>query len=84
MLARRPEDLSVWEVVEAVQGPVHVTGRRNPSAGTDGSIRGDRTFGTFWSRIDEVVARLCRETSIADLVEQEIAQHGACSPNYAI
>jgi Rrf2 family protein len=66
---RRPADVTMLEVVEAVDGPL--TGRDSDGRGGAGSV------DAIWADARERVAEVLREVTIADVVDREARVEGA-------
>ena len=79
-LAVPPEEMAVAQVIEAAQGPLSVAAPPNP----DRRLPGDAAFERLWEAFDESMARVCRETSIADLVRWESQSQQQYVPDYVI
>ena len=84
MLALPPSEITVVDVIEAIQGPISsIASRRTKSSG-DKYFRGDWAFEEFWKTVDESMAQICRETTIPDLLRWERAKVQSSVADYAI
>ena len=85
MLGRPPEEVSVGEIIEAVQGQDGAgVGAGAELVGGAGQVRGDHAFSELWQNVSEAVWQLYHETRISDLIETEMARSVACASDYAI
>jgi Rrf2 family protein len=83
-LALPPSEITVADVVQVSQGPFSlVAGRGTKSIGNK-YFCGDWAFEEFWKTVDESMARICRETTLADLLRLEKASAQSSIPDYAI
>jgi len=77
-----PEEITVGDVISALQGPIQIAARRpgqsRSSHGDDGILR------PLWREIEKAISGICHSTSFADLVEQERLKVGMRVPTYAI
>ena len=76
MLARRPEALTVGEVVRLLEGPIGPVGCV-AGGGEDCSLRGRCGFIEMWERARDAVAAVYDSTSFAALLEAEAEAVGA-------
>jgi len=79
MLVRDPAELMLLEIIEYIDGPIAI-GDTTGHAGA----RGDEALAHVWQDVNNAVERVCRSTSIADLVEFERAKRSECALNYSI
>ncbi len=83
-LALPPGKITVADVIQAIQGPISlVAGRGTKSIGYK-YFRGDWAFEEFWQTVDESMAQICRETTVADLLGWERARVQSSVLDYAI
>jgi len=78
-LARPAEDITVREVVEAMEGPLCVSGRQRAGNGAEVSATQH-----VWERVAEAVASVLSQTVLADLRDAERAAVAGAAPGYQI
>ncbi|MHC4743094.1 MAG: RrF2 family transcriptional regulator [Planctomycetota bacterium] len=84
MLARRAEQLTVRQIIEHIDGPIAAnTQDAERSNGAD-YFYGDNAFGKLWENVAKVVAGICENTSIAELVETEKRSRANTVVDYTI
>jgi Rrf2 family transcriptional regulator, cysteine metabolism repressor len=83
-LAVSPEELAVGRVIEATQGPVLTAAQPSQAGGPGDQFSGDAAFERFWEMLDDSVAKVCHETSVADLVRWETQSRLHYVPDYVI
>lgn len=81
-LARPPEDITLRDVVSALEGEPFL-GAPAVSAKPDGRIS-SRVVRALWARVEERLAAALEAVTLKDLVEQHRARAEAAAPNYAI
>jgi Rrf2 family protein len=83
-LALPPEEIAVARVVELIQGPISVAAApgNTPSGGK--YFCGDSAFAEFWKTVDESMAQVWRETTLADLIKWERTSVQTPVPDYVI
>lgn len=84
MLARRPEQLTVRQVVEHIDGPIAPNTRNDERPNVVDYFYGDNAFGQLWENVAKAVAGICENTSIAELVETEKRSRAKTIVDYAI
>lgn len=84
ILARRPEDLTVGEIIRHVQGPVDVVNHGGANGQRHGGVRGDYAFGQMWEQMRSAVSGIYDGTTFADLVRREVSMRRSGTANYAI
>lgn len=84
MLAAPPEEITVADVMEAIQGPISVSAM--PGEQHDGHryVRGDDALDRLWTAMNESLAEVGRGTSLADLVRTEQRSERRPVPDYSI
>lgn len=80
-LARGPRDVTVGEVIGFFEGGQNRDAR--PPASKDDRI-GDFAFSRLWDRADAAISRVYDQTTLEDLVEEEIAARSPGRSNYVI
>jgi Rrf2 family protein len=70
-LASSPEKMAVARTIEAVEGPLSVVASTAGDTSVDRYTPGDAAFERLWETLNESMAKVCRETSMADLAEWE-------------
>ena len=68
-LARRPEDLTVGEVLRLVEGPLGPVECLSEGGGTECPFHGGCAFLDMWRRAHDAVAAVYDETTFRDLLE---------------
>jgi Rrf2 family protein len=81
LLAQNPEDISVGQVIECIEGPI---AGANGNAGKGEAFFGEYALAQLWERIDGQVSQMCYNTTFSKLAEIEIANKAASAPNYSI
>lgn len=84
MLARAPEEISVASVIEVIQGPISIGIPPKNSHDAGAYFRGDAAIKKLWHRMDDSMEKVCRETSVSDLVQWERSSNASAVPNYSI
>ena len=79
ILARDPQELTVGQIVNFVQGPLQPVDEQ-----INGPARGNHAFQHFWADVDNAVRRIYNQTTIGDLLEQEMIQGKNSAITYAI
>jgi len=81
LLARPASDITVGEIIRFIQGP---TGNHRGNEKADNAVFGDYAFGKLWDNIERVVSEIYDETTLSELVQEEIEYRHRYAPNYAI
>ena len=83
MLAGKPQNLTVGQVVACVDGPISITDEntKNNDAAT---FFGDYAFEQFWQKVNDAVSTICDNTTFAELVEKEKKRKTSHVTNYTI
>ena len=76
LLARRPENIMVGEVLRFVEGV--------PSKAHGGKRKQETPFGEMWTLVDEGISRVIDHTSFAELVRAWAERQGRYVPNWEI
>jgi len=84
LLARSAEELTVGDIMQAVQGPISVTGENGQESGSRADFFGSYAFEQLWGRVDDAISQICGRTTFAELVKSELARKSAFVPNYTI
>ncbi len=83
ILAFKPEEITVGEIIAAVQGPIKKQSRElNRRAGAP--ARGDYAFKKMWENVKKAVRDLCDSVNFAELIEMEKAGKTSFMLNYTI
>ena len=82
-LAIPPEKITVADILEATQGPISVNaGTSRRAAGR--YLPGDSAFDELWQMVDTSIAQVCRQTTLADLIQREAQSERTPVPEYVI
>lgn len=84
LLRGRPEDVSVGEVILAVQGPMSAIDCADAAAGRECPLRLGCVLLPMWERAHNAMMEVYDGTDFKDLLEQEREAHECEAPNYAI
>jgi len=84
MLAVRPEELSVGEVIRLIDGPTAPVKCIAGNGGGDCPLHGRCVFLGLWERANEAVSEVYDSTSFRDLLERERQAAGQRVPDYCI
>jgi len=85
-LALLPKDLTVGQVIRAIQGPIgpiHCVGGRNDGDGRC-PLHGNCVFLDMWERARRAVCEVYDSTNFEALVEQDRRQNQRYVPHYCI
>ncbi len=83
-LALPPKHIAVADVVEAIQGPISLGAAHRGKSSAGKYFWGDCAFEELWKSVDESMAQVCRETTLADLIKWERASEQTLVPDYVI
>ena len=83
-LALPPKQIAVADVVEVIQGPISLAAARGSKSSASKYFCGDSAFESLWKSVDESMAQVCRETTLADLIKWERASEQTPVPDYVI
>ena len=78
-LARTPDELTVGQIVNFVQGPLPPVDEQPNS-----TIRGNHTFKHLWAEVNGAVRGIYDKTTIDDMVKREMVYGKNSAINYAI
>ncbi len=84
LLSRRPEDLTVGEIIRFVEGPMSPVRCTVGGKGEPCSLHGQCVFLSMWERARRAAADVYDGTSFRDLVEEESHMGMSCTPSYVI
>ncbi len=84
LLARSAEELTVGDIMQAVQGPISVTAENSQEGGNKAVFFGSYAFEQLWGNVDEAISQICNSTTFAELVKSEMARKSVFVPNYTI
>jgi Rrf2 family cysteine metabolism transcriptional repressor len=76
LLARRPNELTVGEVLRYIEGPQDRKAKRRKSA--------DSPFGSMWEQVDRAVSEIIDKTTFGDLQREWAERHTGFVPNWEI
>jgi len=83
LLSRDPQNLTVREVIEYIQGAISVAPEALKDNG-DTALFGNEALKDFWQEINVAVSEVCGNKTFADLLDFEIAKREKYTPNYSI
>lgn len=83
-LTRRPEDLSVGELLRVTEGPAPWTACSADGLGLGCPLGPDCVFQQVWRRADEAMMSVYDSTTFRDLLELEAERNVAGSGDYSI
>jgi len=84
ILARNPEELTVGEIFEYIQGPISIVRDGNRKGKGSMVHRGDNAFAQLWQEVDQAMLKVWNNKTFADLVKFEEKSSQACAANYVI
>jgi Rrf2 family transcriptional regulator, cysteine metabolism repressor len=84
LLHRRPEEISVGEVIRLVQGPMVPVECTGPNGGPECRLRAGCVLLPMWERAHQAMMGVYEGTTFKDLVDEERAKNGCEVLNYAI
>lgn len=86
MLVHRPEEVTVAQVLEVIQGPIGTIGcMLETSKGQEkGPLFGDCVFTTMWEKVNHAISGVLDATTFGELVEQDQQRIGMRAGNYCI
>ena len=86
LLARRPSEIQVGEVIEFIQGPLApaqcVPQPPQPGHGNC-ALHGDCVFVELWAQVQQAIAGIYESTTFQDLLDREKSKAGF-TPSYSI
>lgn len=83
ILARLPDDLTVLEIIEYIEGPISVSKEQTNDNGNN-ILFGNNAFNELWKQANEALTSLFLSKTFAGLVEFEIKKRDTHPPNYNI
>ena len=83
LLTRNPQDLTVREVIEYIQGEISVA-PEDPKYNQNNALFGNVALNELWKEVNAAVSEVCDNKTFADLIDFEKAQREKCAPNYMI
>jgi Rrf2 family cysteine metabolism transcriptional repressor len=83
LLARSPDNLTVKEVIEYVEGPISLSREKSKNNGNN-ILFGDNAFDELWKEVDDAVTELLNGKTFADLLDSEMKQRKMHPLNYNI
>lgn len=75
LLARRPDTISVGEIVRFMEGRGGKNGKERPSAGP---------YADLWKAVDDAVSNVVDKTTVGELARRWREKQGAYVPNWDI
>ena len=70
-LARAPEDLTLGEVIEYIQGPILISPDGNKTSKKTAIYSGDNAFEQLWQEVNKTMSEMWNSKTFANLVEFE-------------
>ncbi len=83
-LAAPAEKTTVADIVEAMEGPISVVAAHDNGGANGRYLCGDSAFEEFWGAVNNSISQVCRQTNLADLVQQERISENRPVPDYVI
>jgi Rrf2 family cysteine metabolism transcriptional repressor len=84
LLARQPEQVTVGEIVEFMEGPLVPVACMTDKTSGGCSLHGSCVFIGMWKRAAKAVSGVYDQTSFQDLMDDEIRMRDADSLTYSI
>ena len=84
ILATDPEDLTISEVIEYIQGPISASPDGNKENKKTTIYFGDKAFKQLWQEANKTMSEVWNSKTFADLVEFERNNSAVNIPNYFI
>ena len=84
MLARSPEDLTIGEVMQFMQGPIGPVDCVVEGSKDKCPLYGDCAFLPMWEEVAEAISNVYDNTTFLSLVEQEKQRNKKRVPHYSI
>jgi Rrf2 family protein len=84
ILAIAPEELTIGEVIEYIQGPISVSPDGNKKSRKTTIYSGDKAFKQLWQEVNKTMSEVWNSKTFEDLVEFELNSNEAGKPNYVI
>ncbi len=82
VLARSPDDLTVAEIIEYIEGPISVS--KEDMNDKENNRFGKNAFIDMWKQANDTLTEVFKSKTITDLVEYERINGSAYPPNYSI
>ena len=83
MLARSPDDLTVKEVIEYIEGPISISQENSKNNGNN-ILFGDNAFAELWKQVNGAVTEVFHGKTFAYLINFEREQRKIHPSNYII
>lgn len=83
-LAAPAEKMTAADIVEVMEGPISVVAAHDRGGSNGRYLCGDSAFEEFWGAVNASISRVCRQTSLADLVKRERISENRPVPDYVI
>jgi Rrf2 family protein len=84
LLARRPDQVMVGEIIQFMEGPQVPVACMTGGAAGECSLHGNCVFIGMWKRVEKALSDVYDQTSFQDLVEDEKKMRKAASLTYSI
>jgi len=86
MLVQRPEELTVAQVLEVIQGPIGAIGcmLETNKGEEDCPLLGNCVFMSMWEKVSEAISGVLDTTTFGELIEQDQQRIGMRAANYCI
>ena len=83
ILARSPDNLTIQEIIEYVEGPISISKEDIKNEGNQTHF-GDNAFLDLWEQANDALNIVFRSKTFSDLLEYERKHGNAYPPNYSI
>ncbi len=83
VLARSPDNLTIQEIIEYVEGPISISKEGIENEGNNKHI-GEDAFLDLWKQANDALTDVFRSKTFTDLVEYERMHRNEHPPNYSI
>jgi len=82
-LSRSPDDLTVLEIIEYIEGPISISKEEINNNG-DNMLFGNNAFNELWKQANEALSDVFLNKTFAGLVKFEREKRNTYPPNYNI
>lgn len=71
VLVKRPDEITVADIINLIQGPLSVADCRMGGGMTPCCLEGDCVFGAVWEKARKAILQVYEQKTFADLVEDD-------------